>query len=117
MAEEIRVQQMDEPQDWVKKLRGADKLAYDEVREESIGEIAEVYKQRLKEFVDEITEIGAEEAIAHRATRLATNTRDSFEAGIQVGMDSEREYRQQLARREREEHASFQRNVIGNWAG
>ncbi|MBI3624002.1 hypothetical protein HY218_00010 [Candidatus Saccharibacteria bacterium] len=113
MAEGVRTIQIDKQQPWVKRLRRGDRVAYDEVRKESIDEMREAFKERLGRFLGSVAEVGAEVAIEECATTIAIGMRNNFEAGIQVGMDDTL----QTSRLKEQQQASVIRNFVGNWAG
>ncbi len=115
MTGEVYVQQVDQVQPWVNAMGADSKAEYDKVREENIDEYREHFIGKFGELLEKAREDGVDLDVLAltAASKLAVQMRDTFEAGIQVGKDSNRAYYEQRAR----EDSSFRMNAVGNWAG
>ena len=65
MAGEAIVQQISEPQPWVRALRGPNKDAYERFRQENIEEYKEVFVSRLGELITRATDFDDVESLIY----------------------------------------------------
>lgn len=86
MRGEVRAQSGTQP--WAKALRGHDKTEYEQARQENIDEIAATIAEKLRKILPEGTL--SDDALQSLCVELGTLNRDTFEQGIQCGMEDER---------------------------